>query len=63
VLRFFQDDYEDPWSHLGLTVKCDLGFAELTFAGSYFDRAIDYNIDYTSYSEYSIYIEPYYTFA
>lgn len=61
VLRFFQDDYKDKWSQLGLTVKGDLGFAELTFAGSYLDREIDYNIDYTSYAEYSDYIESYYT--
>jgi len=58
VLRFFQDDYEDSWSQLGLTIKGDLGFAELTFAGSYLDREVDYNIDYTAYSEYSAYVEP-----
>jgi len=61
VLRFFQDDYKDDWTQLGLTIKGDLGFAELTFAGSYLDREIDYNIDYTTYAEYSIYVEPYYT--
>jgi len=63
VLRFFQDDYKDQWSQLGLTVKGDLGFAELTFAGSYLDRDIDYNIDYTTYAEYSDYVEYYYTCA
>jgi len=61
VLRFFQDDYQDEWTQFGLTVKGDLGFAELTFAGSYLDREIDYNIDYTAYSEYSNYVEYYYT--
>lgn len=62
VLRFFQDDYKDQWSQLGLTIKGDLGFAELTFAGSYLDREIDYNIDYTSYSNADGgYVEPYYT--
>jgi outer membrane receptor protein involved in Fe transport len=61
VLRFFQDDYEDAWTQFGLTVKGDLGFAALTFAGSYLDREIDYNIDYTAYSEYSNYVEYYYT--
>ncbi len=61
VLRFFQDDYKDQWSQLGLTIKGDLGFAELTFAGSYLDREIDYNIDYTAYAEYSAYVESYYT--
>ena len=61
VLRFFQDDYKDKWGQAGLTIKGDLGFAELTFAGSYLDRDIDYNIDYTAYAEYSAYIEYYYT--
>ncbi len=61
VLRFFQDDYEDEWTQLGLTVKGDVGFAELTFAGSYLDREVDYDIDYTAYAEYSNYVEYYYT--
>jgi outer membrane receptor protein involved in Fe transport len=61
VLRFFQDDYQDEWTQFGLTVKGDLSFAELTFAGSYLDREVDYNIDYTAYAEYSNYVEYYYT--
>lgn len=61
VARFYQDDYKDQWAQLGLTVTGDLGFAELTMAGSYLDREIDYNIDYTQYSEYSNYVEYYYT--
>ena len=61
VLRYFQDNYEDQWTQLGLTVSGDIGFADLTFAGSYLDREVDYDIDYTQYSEYSNYVEYYYT--
>ena len=61
VERFFQDNYEDEWTQLGLTVDGDLGFADLTFAGSYLDREVDYDIDYSQYSAYSDYVEYYYT--
>lgn len=61
ALRFFQDDYQDEWTQIGLTVNGGVGFADLTFAGSYLDREVDYNIDYTAYSEYSNYVEYYYT--
>ncbi len=61
ALRFFQDDYQDEWTQIGLTVNGGVGNADLTFAGSYLDREVDYNIDYTAYSEYSNYVEYYYT--
>ncbi|MEM9385032.1 MAG: TonB-dependent receptor [Pseudomonadota bacterium] len=61
VERFFQDNYEDTWTQLGLTLTGDLGFADITFAGSYLDREVEYDIDYSQYSEYSAYIEYYYT--
>ncbi len=61
VLRFFQDNYEDEWSQLGLLLEGDLGFADLVFSGTYLDRDVEYDIDYTQYSEYSNYIEYYYT--
>lgn len=37
------------------------GFADFTFAGSYLDREIDYDIDYSQYAEYSNYVEYNYT--
>lgn len=60
VSRFFEDRSEDEWTQFSLTVEGDLGFADLTYAGSYLDR------DYDSYSDYSAYsiegfVEPYYT--
>ena len=61
VERFFQDNYADAWTQWGLTLTGDLGFADFTFAGSYLDREIDYDIDYSQYAEYSNYIEYNYT--
>ena len=60
VSRFFEDKGNDEWTQFALTVEGDLGFADLTYAGSYLDR------DYDSYSDYSAYsidgfVEPYYT--
>jgi len=61
VVRFFNDAHVDEWSQLGLTIEGDLGWANLTFAGSYLDREVQYDIDYTSYAAYSAYVEAYYT--
>jgi len=61
VIRFAQDEYEDQWTQAGLTLEGDLGFGKLTLAGSYLDREVQYDIDYSNYSEYSAYVELYYT--
>ncbi|KAA1188405.1 TonB-dependent receptor [Pseudohalioglobus sediminis] len=60
VDRFFEDSQEDEWAQFALTVEGDLGFADLTYAGSYLDRDFD---TYNDYSHYSIdgFVEPYYT--
>tara|TARA_R110002110_G_scaffold205066_7_gene417136 strand:+ start:275407 stop:277632 length:2226 start_codon:yes stop_codon:yes gene_type:complete len=60
VSRFFEDRQDDEWSQFALTVEGDLGFADLTYAGSYLDREFD---SYNDYSHYSIdgAVEPYYT--
>ena len=61
VERFYQDNYQDEFTQLALTVNGDVGFGDLVFAGSYLDRDIAYDIDYSSYAEYSAYVEYYYT--
>jgi outer membrane receptor protein involved in Fe transport len=61
VLRFFNDDHVDEWVQFGLTVNGDLGWGDLTLAGSYLDRDVQYDIDYSQYSATSYYVEPYYT--
>ena len=60
VSRFFDDRQNDEWTQMGLLLEGNLGFADLTYAGSYLDR--DYEV-YSDYSAYSIsgYVEPYYT--
>lgn len=60
VSRFFDDRQNDEWTQLGALLEGDLGFADLTYAGSYLDR--DFEV-YSDYSHYSIsgFVEPYYT--
>jgi iron complex outermembrane receptor protein len=60
VSRFFEDSIDDEWSQFTLTLEGDLGFADLTYAGSYLDRTYDSYSDYSSYSIDS-FVEPYYT--
>lgn len=61
TVRFFDDQHEDEWFQASATVEGDLGFADLTLTGSYLDREVQYDIDYTSYTQYSAYVELYYT--
>ncbi|MEM9317022.1 MAG: TonB-dependent receptor, partial [Pseudomonadota bacterium] len=60
VSRFFEDTTNDEWTQFALTVEGDLGFADLTYAGSYLDREYDAYSDYSSYSIDGA-VEPYYT--
>ena len=43
--RFFDEYRDDDWWQASLNVKGDLGFAELSMTGSYFDRKIKYEWD------------------
>ena len=61
VLRFFNDDHVDEWTQFGLTISGDLGWGDVTLAGSYLDREVQYDIDYTQYAAVSAYVESYYT--
>ena len=61
VLRFFNDDHVDEWVQFGLTINGDLGWGDVTLAGSYLDRDVQYDIDYTQYAAISNYVEYYYT--
>jgi outer membrane receptor protein involved in Fe transport len=61
VLRFFNDEHVDEWMQLGLTINGDLGWGNVTLAGSYLDREVQYDIDYTQYAAISYYVESYYT--
>ena len=51
VTRFFDELRDDDWSQVSLNVKGNLGFAELSVTGSYFDRKIDYEWDNAIYEQ------------
>ncbi|MEQ9003575.1 MAG: TonB-dependent receptor [Pseudomonadales bacterium] len=63
VARFGEDSGKDQWTQLGLTVDGTVGNdMQLTYAGSYLDRDVDYVNDYSSYVDYGGgFVEPYYT--
>jgi iron complex outermembrane receptor protein len=51
ITRFFPEYRDDTWYTASATLKGDLGFAELSLTGSYFDRRIDYQWDNTNYAQ------------
>jgi iron complex outermembrane recepter protein len=51
IARFFKEWREDEWYQTSLNIKGDLGFAELSITGSYFDRNIDYEWDDATYDQ------------
>ena len=51
ITRFFGEWREDDWYQTSLNVKGDLGFAQLSLTGSYFDRDIKYEWDNANYSQ------------
>ncbi|TNE61056.1 MAG: TonB-dependent receptor [Alphaproteobacteria bacterium] len=60
VRRFFVDRSKDEFTQLALTVEGQVGNLDLVYAGSYLDRHVEYDIDYSEYAAYSSSI-PYYT--
>nr|MDQ2859936.1 TonB-dependent receptor [Pseudomonadota bacterium] len=50
VQRFAPDSDHDRWVQAGLTINGKIGRYDLTYAGGYFNRAIDSLSDYTDYS-------------
>lgn len=49
TIRFKDENREDDWYNLSLTIEGDVGFADLTMASGYHSRIIDYDIDSTAY--------------
>jgi len=51
VTRFEDEIRTDDWYSTSFTITGDLGFADLSFAGSFFDRDIVYEYDNMTYSQ------------
>jgi iron complex outermembrane receptor protein len=60
VARFFNDRSEDTFTQVGATIEGNIGGVDLTYSGSYLDREVEYDNDYSAYAEYSSFID-YYT--
>jgi outer membrane receptor protein involved in Fe transport len=62
ITRFLDETYDDSWYQASLNVKGDLGFADLSVTGSYFDRDIKYEYDDANYDQwrtayYGVYLD------
>jgi outer membrane receptor protein involved in Fe transport len=51
ITRFTDQYYDDSWYQAALNVKGDLGFADLSVTGAYFDRSIKYQYDNANYDQ------------
>lgn len=49
TIKFKEENREDDWYNLALTIEGDLGFANLVAASGYHSRIIDYDVDSTAY--------------
>ena len=48
-VRFEDESLDDQWYQAALTLNASMGFADLVFAASYFDRKFAYEADATDY--------------
>jgi len=55
ITRFYDEWRDDDWYQASMNIKGDLGFAELSVTGSYFDRDINYQWDDMLYSQWRTY--------
>src|SRR5262245_45871934 len=51
ITRFYDEWRDDQWYTTAATLTGDLGFAQLSLTGSYFNRKIDYRWDNTNYNQ------------
>lgn len=59
IQRFNPDFQTDEFTQTGLTFEGDLGNHQFVYAGSFMDRDVDYQSDYSAYGEYTVFV-PYY---
>jgi outer membrane receptor protein involved in Fe transport len=60
TINFYDEFRTDDWSQTSLVIEGDLGFAQLTVAGSYYDRETFYQQDNQAYAAYYSYGNQYY---
>ena len=60
TVKFYDEYRTDEWKNTSLIIEGDLGFAQLTVAGSYYDRETVYQHDTQTYSAYFMYTFGYY---
>ena len=58
ITLFFDEYRDDDWYQTSMNIKGDLGFAELSVTGSYFDRHIQYEWDNMTYDQWRSYAYP-----
>mgnify|MGYP001161089686 CR=1 FL=1 len=56
TLKFYDEFRTDEWLQTSLVIEGDLGFAQLTVVGSYYDRETFYQHDTQSYAAYFMYV-------
>ncbi|MEM8935184.1 MAG: TonB-dependent receptor [Pseudomonadota bacterium] len=49
TIKFKDENRDDEWYNVSLTIQGDLGFADLTVASGFHRRSIDYDVDSTAY--------------
>lgn len=52
VQRFNPESMDDSFTQTSITVTGNLGNAELTYSGSFMDRDVEFNTDYSDYTDY-----------
>ena len=50
TMQFNNEELEDKWFQAGLTVEGKLANFDVTYAGSYMKRQVDYDLDYSDYA-------------
>ena len=55
TVKFYDEFRTDDWTQTSLVIEGDLGFADLTVAGSYYDRETFYQHDTQTYTAYFMY--------
>lgn len=66
TVRFFDESFNDEWAQSAVTLRGDLGFADLVLTGAYFTRKTAYLNDNTAYNQYlasTAYAFPLYDFG